>query len=52
MSASEVVSRLIQQIYQVRPDLKLPKTAIHKILFMVRATLPENDRERRHLPFY
>jgi len=51
MSPSEVVLQLIQQIYQVRPDLKLPKTAIHKILFEVRATLPEND-QRRHLPFY
>lgn len=52
MSSSEVASRFIQQIYQVRPDLKLPKTAIHKLLFAVRAALPENNPEREHLPFY
>jgi len=52
MSPTEVCPRFIQQIYQVRPDLKLSKTAIHKILFMVRATLPENDPDRKHLPFY
>ena len=34
------------------PDLNLSKTAIHKILFTVRATLPENDPDRKYLPFY
>ena len=52
MPHSEVVPWLIQQIYQVRPDLNLSKTAIHKILFKVRATLPENDPVRKCLPFY
>jgi len=33
MPSSEVASRLIEQIYLVRPGLKLPKTAIHRILF-------------------
>ena len=52
MPPSEVVPGLIQQIYRVRPDLKLSKTAIHKILFKVRVTLPESDPDRKHLPFY
>ncbi len=52
MSPSEVCPRLIQQIYLARPDLKLSKTAIHKILFMVREALPESDPDRKHLPFY
>ncbi|MDI6867664.1 hypothetical protein [Methanoculleus sp.] len=39
MLPSEVASRLIEQIYPVRPGLKLPKTAIHKILFKVRVAL-------------
>ena len=34
------------------PDLNLSKTAIHKILFKVRATLPENAPDREYLPFY
>ena len=52
MPHSEVVPWLIQQIYRTRPDLNLSKTAIHTILFKVRATLPENDPVRKHLPFY
>ncbi|MBP7299920.1 MAG: hypothetical protein KA967_05950 [Methanoculleus sp.] len=52
MYPSEVCPRFIQQIYRARPDLKLSKTTIHKILFKVRATLPENDPDREHLPFY
>lgn len=52
MSSSEAVPRLIRQIYRVRPDLKLPETAIHMILFEVRAALPGGNPERRHLPFY
>lgn len=42
----------IEQIYLVRPGLKLPKTAIHKILFKVRVALPEKDRQREQIPFY
>lgn len=52
MYQSAVVPRLIQQVYRTRPDIKLPKTAIHKILFKVRATLPEKDQIREHLPYY
>ncbi|NLA39189.1 MAG: hypothetical protein GX882_07395 [Methanomicrobiales archaeon] len=52
MSPSEVVPRFIREIYRVRPDLKVTRTAIHKILFEVKATLPENDPERGYLPFY
>mgnify|MGYP000845314308 FL=1 len=52
MPRSEVVPGLIQQIYRVRPDLKLSKTAVHEILFKVRATLPENDPDRKYLPYY
>ena len=52
MSPSEVVPRLIKQIYQVRPELKLPRATVHTILFTVRAALPEKGRERRDLPFY
>ncbi|MDD5419501.1 MAG: hypothetical protein PHV57_06605 [Methanomicrobiaceae archaeon] len=52
MLQPEVVSHLIYRIYHVRPDLKLPKTAIHKILFKARATLPEGDPVREKIPFY
>ena len=52
MLQSEVVSHLIQQIYHSRPDLKLSKRAVHKILFKVRATLPEDDPVRKNIPFY
>jgi hypothetical protein len=52
MLQSEVVSHLIQQIYRTRPDLKLSKRAVHKILFKVRATLSEDDPVRKNIPFY
>lgn len=52
MLQSEVVSHLIQQIYRGRPNLKLPKTAVHKLLFKVRVALPEDDPIRKNLPFY
>lgn len=52
MPPSEIVPRLIRQIYQVRPELKLPEAAIHSVLFKVRAAFPENGRERKELPFY
>jgi len=52
MLQSEVVSHLIQQIYHSRPDLKLSKRAVHKILFKVRTALPEDDPVRKNIPFY
>lgn len=52
MLQSEVVSYLIEQIYRTRPDLVLSKRAIHKILFKVRTTLPEDDPVREKIPFY
>ena len=52
MPSPEVVPRLIRQIYQVRPDLKLPEAAIHAILFEVRRALPGDNPERERLPFY
>lgn len=52
MLQSKVVSHLIQQIYHSRPDLKLSKRAVHKILFKVRTALPEDDPVRKNIPFY
>ncbi|MCP1714260.1 hypothetical protein J2T58_000087 [Methanocalculus alkaliphilus] len=52
MLQSEVVSHLIQQIYHSRPNFKLSKRAVHKILFKVRATLPDDDPVRKNIPFY
>lgn len=52
MSPSEIVPQLIRQIYQVRPELKLPEAAIHSVLFRVRAAFPGNcwERKERSLP--
>ena len=52
MPSPEVVPRLIRQIYQVRPDLKLPEAAIHAVLFEVRRALPRDNPGRERLPFY
>lgn len=52
MLQSEVVPHLIQQIYLSKPDLKLPKTALHKILFRVKRDLSEYNPVGEALPFY
>lgn len=52
MLPSEVASHLIQQIFIARPEIKLTKTAIQKILYKVSVSLPEGDQVRSSLPYY
>ena len=51
MNREETIRGLIKNIF-FYTNVKLTKTAIHKILFKLRTELPEGHQVRNCLPFY
>ncbi len=52
VGTDRVLQGLITQIFQSARDNKLPKYAIHKVLFRLKMELPDENSIKNHLPFY